>query len=345
MKISVITVTESGGKTALRLMEKLSEKHSVDIYCLEKYRLPECMIFSDIFEAAKLAWDNSEGIIFISSCGIAVRAVSPLVKSKTADPCIIAVDFQGRFAVSLLSGHLGGGNALCRSVSEIIGAVPVITTASDLCGKFSPDVFAKANDLVITDMRLSKIIAARSINGEKIGMVCRYPYAHMNEDIFDNSAEYGICIGPDINDKPFENTLNLLPKNIIVGIGCKKNTADDILEKHILNVTREKNISAERISCLASIDIKNDEKAVKNFCGKYNIPFKTFSADELAAVNGDFESSDFVMKITGVDNVCQRSVKACGGENISGKYTGNGVACAVGELPVNIDFFREDILI
>lgn len=74
---------------------------------------------------------NCEGLVFIGSCGIAVRAIAPHVKSKLADPAVIVCDEAGRFAISLLSGHVGGANLLTEQVAAAIGARAIITTASD----------------------------------------------------------------------------------------------------------------------------------------------------------------------------------------------------------------------
>lgn len=345
MKTAVITVTEKGRDTAFKLKERLSESRSVDIYCYERYAADGCIPFSNIYQAAAYAWERSPEIIFIAACGIAVRAIAPLIGNKTEDPCVVAADCFGGFAVSLLSGHLGGGNSLCRAAAEILGAVPVITTATDAGGRFSPDMLAKTNGLAITDMSCAKLIAAETAAGRKVGMVCRYPfYPESCGEIFDGGSRYGVCITGDLNDRPFPNTLVLTPKNIIAGAGCKKGTNAEIFEERILAALSENGILPERLCCLATVDIKKDEPAVKAFCSKYHIPLKTFSPKELMEAEGDFESSDFVMKTTGADNICQRSVRVCGGVNISRRYKGGGVACAVGELPVRINFSAEDCL-
>lgn len=74
---------------------------------------------------------QADGLIFFCAAGIAVRMIAPLVRSKYRDPAVVVVDNGCRFAVSLLSGHEGGANRLCEEVSRVLGAVPVVSTATE----------------------------------------------------------------------------------------------------------------------------------------------------------------------------------------------------------------------
>lgn len=330
MKISVITLTPGGGRLAKKLAQGLSGE--VLIYCFEKYPVPGGKPFAKTGDITREIWDSSDGIIFICACGIAVRACAPLICSKTTDPAVAAVDEQGRFAVSLLSGHIGGANELAKSAADILGAVPVITTATDICGGFSPDMFAKENNLVITDMTLAKEIAAASVRGERIGFENT-----LSDCVINPQADYGICISRDQNRiMPFRHTLVLFPKNIAAGVGCRKGLPPETLEKHMLSCFESACISPLRICALATIDIKRNEPAVTQLAQKYRIPLKIFSAEELSRAEGNFSYSDFVKKTTGTDNVCERSAALCGGQIIMPKAKGEGVTCALGEIPVSI---------
>ena len=167
MKIAVIAVTENGYKLASQIREKLPDP---EIFIYQKYAVSGEKSYEKIGELTDRIWNKYDAIVFISACGIAVRAIAPFVRSKLTDPAIIAADDSGHFAVSLLSGHLGGANELAEKIGGIIGAVPVITTATDNSGRFSPDLFAKANDLAIENMEAAKLVAAASLRGEVIGL-------------------------------------------------------------------------------------------------------------------------------------------------------------------------------
>ena len=106
---------------------------------------------------------QNEALIFVGAVGIAVRAIAPHCRSKAADPAVVAVDEGGNFAVPLLSGHLGGANALARALAKACGAVPVITTATDVNGLFAVDLWAKAqNCAVLEPERIKRRPAGRA---------------------------------------------------------------------------------------------------------------------------------------------------------------------------------------
>ena len=96
-----------------------------------------------------------DGLIFIGAAGIAVRLIAPYLKDKLTDPAVVVVDEAGKFAISLLSGHVGGANRLAEQTAALLNAVPVVTTASDVRGRTAIDVWAADHGLVITDRKLS----------------------------------------------------------------------------------------------------------------------------------------------------------------------------------------------
>ena len=116
-----------------------------------------------------------DGLIFIGAAGIAVRLIAPYLKDKLTDPAVIVVDEAGQFAISLLSGHVGGANRLTEWIAKILEAVPVVTTASDVRGRTAIDVWAVEHGLVLTDRILAKEIAAALLDGETVGYFSDYP--------------------------------------------------------------------------------------------------------------------------------------------------------------------------
>ena len=152
----------------------------------------------------------------------------------------------------------------------------------------------------------------------------------------------GICVSRDTGKKPFPVTLNLVPRNIVIGIGCKKGTSAEAVRKAVSEALEQHNIDIGTVSEAATIDIKKDEAGLCEFCGSMGIKLNTYTAEELMAVSGDFESSGFVLETTGADNVCERSAVLCsGGKLIMKKTASDGVTVAAAEKPVYLDFEKE----
>ena len=107
---------------------------------------------------------NQKNLIFIMATGIVVRTIAPLIKDKRTDPAVIVLDEKGEYAISLLSGHLGGANKLAKEIADFLGGQAVITTASDVNNMTSIDLWAKENALIIDSCNLVPQVATRFIN-------------------------------------------------------------------------------------------------------------------------------------------------------------------------------------
>lgn len=342
MKIAVISITENGRILSAKLAEILQE-HSVRRYCFSSHCDGNSTAFEKLDEISEHIFNESDAMIFVCACGIAVRTISPYIVSKLSDPAAIVIDDCGRFVIPILSGHIGGANRLAEIIAEKISAVPVITTATDTGKKFSPDSFAKANELIITDMSAAKKIASAVLDDEIIGVYSKYRIINIPNQLSESRrGRYGIVIAEKIIPCEFENPLYLIPKNLVLGIGCKRGTSCEAIEQNVFRWLENENISLDRVKSVATIDLKRDEIGLAEFCNKYSFQLDFYSTEQLMRVEGDFTKSDFVKSITGADNVCERSaVLASGGKLIMRKHSGNGVTCAVAEIPVIIDFERK----
>lgn len=341
MKTAVISVTEKGRRLSLAISEKLTESDT-ERFCFHKHCDSKSTSFVKISEIAKTAFQQYDVLIFVCACAIAVRSIAQCVVSKVNDPAVIVVDDTGKYVIPILSGHLGGGNLLAKKLATAIGALAVITTATDNSGKLSPDCFAKANELIIKDMQAAKEIACELLENKPVGLVCDYEYVNKPPELLlDKKCHAGIYIGTE-NAQPFDVTLQLVPNDLTMGIGCKKGTNCQEIHAAVSSILAENNISFERVCAVTSIDLKAHEQGLNEYCEKHSLPFFTYSAEELKAVEGDFSASEFVKSVTGVDNVCERSaVLHSGGQLVIKKHSFNGVTVAVAEKPVIIDFERE----
>lgn len=347
MNCAVISFTENGAELNRILCGKLSSENCFcDGFSIAKYA--EKREIQPLSEPLK-KWTGrmfreKDALIFIGACGIAVRSIAPFVRDKKTDPAVLVIDEQGKYVISLLSGHLGGANELAVLAAGILDAEPVITTATDRQGKFAVDVFARKNRLFIREMALAKEISAEIVNGHTVGLYSEFPMSGIIPDELKLYTEetgnmemrteekmpgIGICISLSEKKCPYPKTLHLIPQIVTAGIGCRKGTPEDRIRFSLCRVLEAEDISEKALCRAASIDLKAEEEGIVSLCEDYGIPFQTFSAEELQNAGGTFTSSVFVKSITGVDNVCERSAVLAGGKLITNKQAGEGVTIAL----------------
>lgn len=320
MYIHLFSFTEAASKLSTKLADAYATKgYQCICYTMQQFATNAKLtaFSSSAKEQVGKSFSSQDALVFIGATGIAVRMIAPFIKSKTTDPCVLCIDEKGQFVISLLSGHIGGGNDFALETAKFIQATPVISTATDLNHKFAVDTFAKKNQLTIGNMKLAKAISASLLQNKKIGIKSTFPLPSSLPDglipyeACDDSISLGICIGPyTTNIMPFKETLFLYPKQVVLGIGCKKNTPLSNIESLVLDTLKEHQLSLDSLHSVASIDLKKEETGLIAFCNKYHLPFTTYSADELLQVKGAISTSSFVKSITGVDSVCERAALA-----------------------------------
>jgi cobalt-precorrin 5A hydrolase len=341
MKISTISFTKKGSALNRTVHEKLVQNGEECLsYAISRYATEHGLLTKEesLNEWCEKKFQTEDALIFIGATGIAVRAIAPFVKDKRKDPAVIVIDEHGDYVISLLSGHIGGANELALTVAKMIQAIPIITTATDVNHTFAVDVFAKKNNLFISSMFEAKRISAKVLDHEPIGFCSDYPIEGEVDKVFTSSknVETGVVVSCKKNRGDFSHTLQLIPPIIHLGIGCKRGTKASVVERKILALLEEKNLSIHSLCDIATIDLKKDEEGLLAFSKKYGIPFLTYSAEELMQANGHFASSSFVKSITGVDNVCERSIVYGGQKNgkkielIQQKIPGDGMTLALG---------------
>lgn len=325
MKIRIVAFTNVG-KNLLKTIVEILENNFTDdilIYDPEKNNLSQWV---------KDNFYNGNALIFIGATGIATRLIAPHVRSKDIDPAVIVIDEKGKFIIPILSGHIGGANELSNRLAKYLGAVAVITTATDINNKFAVDVWSEKNNCSIKNISDIKKISMAILKDEKIGLYTKFEiFGHIPYQIVPcDKGNIGICLALDENLKPFNTTINVIPKIVTLGVGCKKNTSPQKFEEFILSNLKEHFISLKSVIAISSIDLKKREQCIVKFAEKNNIEFITYSTEELNQVEGDFSSSDFVKKVTGVDNVSERSaVLQSSGKLIIKRIKSDGMTLAV----------------
>ena len=272
---------------------------------------------------------TDDALIFVGASGIAVRAIAPHVRDKFSDPAVVSVDEAGRFVVPLLSGHVGGANELAREVAAITGGQAAVSTATDVNGLFAVDEWAARHGFAILERSIAKEISAALLDGRPVGFKSDFELDEKPSGVTEGAADIGFVVSLDDSAMPFPRTLHLVPRVATVGVGCRKGTDPSALEQAVADALAEANVSAKAVTAIASIDVKKDELAILELASKMGWSPVFYTADELAAVPGEFSSSDFVKRTVGVDNVCERAACASGGELVLGKQAGGGITVAI----------------
>ena len=356
MSLSVISFTGKGRKLSEKLAACLEDR---EVFLYTRWSHGE-ETMAEYVECSVGEWAGKQmrqgnGLVFIGACGIAVRAVAPYLTDKLRDCPVLVMDEEGRYVIPILSGHVGGANELARTIAESLGAVPVITTATDLNKSFAVDLFAKENHLQIMNKDGIAKISSSILAGKEVSVSIQT--GHLKEASFVDSGKQpalpeGIRLvsyppsGPvdlliTAEDTDCPAKLLLRPREYVIGMGCKKGMEEAAIKGLVDRRLSQLGISMQQIYALGSIDVKKDEEGFLSFCRKERIPFLTFTAQQLQEVSGEFQSSDFVRNQVGVDNVCERAaLRICGkgGSLISPKYCEQGMTIAVAKKEWSVWF-------
>ncbi|MGI6217746.1 MAG: cobalt-precorrin 5A hydrolase [Coriobacteriales bacterium] len=329
MQISAIAFSERGLVLTERMASALRDQgEDVDVSC----GFGEDKV--DHHEWTANSFASSDALVFVGAAGIAVRSIAPFVGKKTEDPAVIVLDERGLHCISLLSGHIGGANELARRIAEIVGADPVITTATDLSGAFQVDSWAVSQGMEVLDASKIKEVSSAILRGEDVAFQSEF---EISGDVPDHLKvlESGGSCSDDVDisvtihsDSP---GLRLVPKCLVLGVGCKRGTPKWKIAQLFGKICRDNGtILPQAFAKVATIDAKADEVGLLEFCSERELELVTFSAGELNGAEGDFHSSDFVREAVGTDNVCERAVVCTGAEMLIRWTSNDGVTMAIG---------------
>ncbi len=271
MKIGILAITDGGKKLASDLATKM----------------PEAQVLPQENGVAQILaehWPELDGFVCIMATGIVVRAIAPLLQGKTSDPCVVVLDEKGRHVVSLLSGHLGGGNDLARRVAALSGGEAVITTASDTLGLVPLDLWARAQNLVCESTAGLTQASAKLVNSGSLRIFSEVAIASLPQGLVEVPGPElaDIVVSPRLGD--YGTTVVFRPKNLVVGVGCNRGVPVEELRQACEELFAEQGLSQLSIRNLASIDLKNDEDGLLAFAQEHGWRIDFFSKEELNRV-------------------------------------------------------------
>ena len=257
-------------------------------------------LYADIIPLGQVEpqWHDYDAFVFISAMGICVRTIAPLLKDKHSDPAVVCMDTAGKNVIAVVSGHVGGANQLATDVARAVGAMPVITTRSDIDGLWQLDLLGK---------RFGWSMEREDINAEIAMFVNRRPTAlllqvndegtrwleanlpehvtvfYREDNIDGNLFDLLVVVGyKSVFVKGIKATLHYIPKCLHVGIGLAHD-ADMKCIDEMINCLNDKGINMKAIKSIATIDVKKGEKVLGELmrCG-YEVRF--YSAGELSDI-------------------------------------------------------------
>ena len=346
MNALIFSFTRNGAKISVRL-EKYLETcgFETEMYTMRRYADPQAglkVIAPSLKELCGMAFQTCRLIIFIGATGIAIRTIAPFIRSKVKDPAIVSIDEQGRFVIPLLSGHIGGANALAAGIAEFLKAVPVITTATDVNDLFAVDEWAARHNMAISNLPSAKTFASYLVDCKKVGVKSDFPIRGPLPKglVLAEEGPVGMAISLHKSVQPFVETVVLRPRILHLGIGCRKGTTMDAIEELVIRELTRLRVTLSVVTGLASIDVKKDEPGLLSFAREYALPIHFYTAAELQAVEGDFTPSAFVAQTVGVDNVCERAavLDSRGGSLLLRKTSAKGVTLAVAMDDITVEF-------
>jgi cobalt-precorrin 5A hydrolase len=326
MKIGIVAITEGGNILARRLADKMVDAARID-------RREEQKIADVLAES----WTRFDGLVCIMAAGIVVRAIAPLLQDKLSDPCVVVMDEKGRHAISLLSGHIGGGNSLAKRVAEITGGSAVITTASDTLGLTALDLWAEEQQLASPERHMLTAAAAILVNRGELKLYTEVAVeslppgltlagdAGQADAIVSSSSRFG------------SQAIVFRPRNLVVGIGCNRGTPAGEFEDALTELLADLQLSRLSIRNLASIDKKNDETGLLQFAADNRWQIDFFPGDLINTLT-NLEISFAALQAVGAIGVAEPAALLSAKSNLllSRKRKWKNVTMAVAEAPFSL---------
>jgi len=325
MNIAILSVTNQGKEISNILYDNL--KDNPLILNVTQFHKNIISTINDIF-------DKYDCIIGIMASGIMIRSIAPHVNSKLSDPAVLLIDDNANFVISLLSGHFGGANDLTIKIADILNSTPVITTSTDVNNKTGIDSIAKRYYCSLENPKNIKYINRALINNQKVDLYLPSKYSFILDENVEKSYEIYFDDNLDSIKSVIDNhEVILRPKQMVMGIGARKDILTSKVENAINQACNILEIPVSRIDFFATADVKENEKGIVENINRLNKKLKIIPMTQIKSYqNDECSKSDFVMKQFGVRGVCEPTALIANGDNshlIFKKTAYDGVTIAV----------------
>jgi cobalt-precorrin 5A hydrolase / precorrin-3B C17-methyltransferase len=288
-------------------------------------RLPFEHRHGELVAGVRESWAEVDGLVLVCATGIAVRAIAPRLADKAADPAVVVVDDGGRFVVALTGGHRGGANVLAREVAALLGAQPVVTTATDVAGLPALDDlpgFTTTGDIAaVTRAWLDGVRPTVVIDPPLTAWSLPAPLISISAASGGGAARPGSGGGDDgpgnggrvvVTDRVVEaraGEVVLRPRSLVLGVGSSHGADPEALHRLVVETLAAEGLSLDAVGCVATVDLKASEPAIVELAAALGVPLRTFPADVLAAMPVP-NPSDVVEAAVGTPSVAEAAALA-----------------------------------
>ncbi|MET9405665.1 precorrin-3B C(17)-methyltransferase [Streptomyces sp. NPDC002935] len=263
-----------------------------------------------VADAVRRAFAECDQVVCFLATGAVVRLVAPLLADKGSDPGVVCVDEAGRFAVSLVGGHAGGANELAREVAELLGAEPVVTTATDAVGVPGLDTLGFPVEGDVAG------VSRAMLDGEPVVLEAEspWPLPALPPNV-GSPAESGAAVLriSDRDREPAAREVVLRPPSLVVGVGASRGAPAEEVLGLVEDALRDAGLSVRSVAELATVDAKSEEPGIVGAAARLGVPVVTYSAEELAAVAVP-NPSDAPLAAVGTPSVAEAAALVGGGE-------------------------------
>ncbi|MFB6985993.1 precorrin-3B C(17)-methyltransferase [Streptomyces sp. NPDC056230] len=269
-------------------------------------------------EAVQRAFAECEQLVCFLATGAVVRLLAPLLSDKASDPGVVCVDEAGRHAVALLGGHGGGANALAGAVGEVLGAAPVVTTATDAAGVPGLDMLGLPVEGEVAGVSRAMLDGA----GVELRADAVWPLPPLPANVSPGAGGGAVLRVTDRIVELGARTAVLRPASLAVGVGASKDAPAEEVLGLILDALHEAGLSPLSIAELVTVDAKADEPGIVAAASQLGVPLRTYAADELARIEVP-NPSGAPLAAVGTPSVAEAAALAAGGELLVPKRKSN----------------------
>ena len=256
-------------------------------------------------DAVRRAFAECEQLVCFLATGAVVRLLAPLLDDKASDPGVVCVDEGGRYAVSLVGGHGGGANELARAVGSVLGAEPVVTTATDAVGIAGLDTLGLPVEGEVA------AVSRALLDGEPVALRAEVAWPLPPLPVAEDGP-YTVRV-TDRLVEPAAREAVLRPPTLVVGVGASKGAPVEEVLGLIEEALRDAGLSARSVAELATVDAKAEEPGIVAAAARLGVPLVTYAAEELARVDVP-NPSDAPLAAVGTPSVAEAAALVRGGE-------------------------------